>query len=124
MTTIQHELDRTEEALRDSGVFHPSVRWIMSAHSEPRFELAWYGTEGYRDSETKTFRTSTELRLFREELPTADERRMQNFHRSLGQLIEKGREAGLEDTTLSGLLQTHEALTTNLLTHRRTFVVG
>ena len=112
-------LDRALPVLQDSGLFHVTVYYKMRALGEPVWEIHQYDNANYTGFRTKTFSNRREFELFLEDLPTAEQRAKQIFHKSITELIEKGKDAGIDEALLTGLIATHEALTTNLLTYER-----
>lgn len=127
-TVIQMRLDRLMAAMVAKGMQRPDATYFLqSGRPEPTFwvEYAIPDPRRHSGSDRKTlFFEQKDGDLFDQAdawvaaQPDAEERKVREFQRALGGLIDLGRENGIEVDYLNPLMETAKRLSENALTHQ------
>ena len=119
----QEKLDNLAKAMRAKGVVRPRVYMSMTSESGPYVSLYHRPNGGHLDDQIEGFysdKSIEELLKDAEEfihaMPTKERRQFDEFMRSLGECIEKGKRLDIE-VDISPLMALVEKLSKNALEH-------
>lgn len=122
---VQRRLDALPSGMSAKGLREPRAEFTIAANSELRGYLAWkdkaksFG-EAYEFFKGKSAAdVLAKIEAFIAKLPPPEETRMKEFMTALSDVIELGRQNGVDVEFINPLTEAMKRLSSNILTDRR-----
>lgn len=122
---VQKRVDTMPAAMNAKGLREPTADFTIKANEEPRGYLSWTDKKNSYGHAYEFVRGKTpdeildKLEAFIAALPSPDETRMKEFMTALSDVIEIGRQNGIEVDFVNPLVDTMRRLSENIITDQR-----
>ena len=126
---MQEQVNRLSAAMVAKGLRDPRAEFKIKSNEAPCILLAWKPfsnrTDGYVHDKYEWVRGETDgerlakAEAFLDALPSADQHYKQEFLQALGNVIDLGRERGIEADLLNPLVASMKKLSENVITDQR-----
>ncbi len=121
---VQKRLDALPSGMSAKGLREPRAEFTIVANSELRGYLSWKKTNSFNDA-YEFFKGKSaadvlaKIEAFIAKLPPPEETRMKEFMTALSDVIELGRQNGVDVEFINPLTEAMKRLSSNILTDRR-----
>lgn len=122
---VQKRVDSMPAAMSAKGLRNPDATFSISANSELSAHLRWDDKKTSYGSKYEWVKGKTPADILRRmdafiaKLPSPDETRMKEFMGALSDVIELGRQNGIEVDFVNPLVETMKRLSSNIITDQR-----
>lgn len=121
----QKRVNDLSAAMVAKGMVAPKAQLMLKSNAEPLAYMEWadksttYGTAYHAESGETPAEALDKASAFIAARPTAKQARLEEFMRSLGKVIDLGRENHIEVEFLNPLVATMKTLSENVITDQR-----
>ena len=112
---IQAELDRLLPMVLTKGILPTSLNYCLRAEASPKIEMLWYATPPYGDFQLKSWPDFPAFIAWLDALPSPETAALRAHNDRIAAVIDKAREAGIDDEYVTPLVVVRAAISTNLL---------
>lgn len=124
---IQKRIDDMVPRMVAKGLRAPEAELVLSSQAEPSLWLKWVKRESKNDwdKEYQAVRASSIPAILDDAdkeiaaMPNAKEMKLRDFVSALGNVIDLGRENGIEVSYVNPLIETMKRLSENAITHQK-----
>jgi hypothetical protein len=122
---VQARINTMPAAMNAKGLRNPDAKFSISANAELAAHLGWDDKKTAYGSKYEWIKGKTPSEILRKmdafiaALPSPDETRMKEFMTALSDVIELGRQNGIEVDFVNPLVDTMRRLSENILTDQR-----